>query len=579
MKFNLALLFILLFNLYSCRKADSPSTRENILNVAISEEVDTLDPANSYDTISASVIYQAYEPLYEYHYLKRPYTLQPLLAADFPTISNSGKTYKIPIKKNIYYHDNPVFEGKKREVIAQDFINQIKRLAFIPTKSNGWWLFDGKIEGINEWRKAVGSDLSKFESESISGLKALDNYTLEITLTTPYPQMMYALAMTFTAPMPMEIIKKYNNILNDVIIGTGPFLLKESKRGVGVKLAKNPNYRSVIYPGKGDRYANAQGLLSDAGKKLPFLNGVHYKIKKESNTRWLEFLSGNVDILVIPKDNFDTAISQTGKLTPELESKNIRLQIAPTLIYWWLSFNMKDPVVGGKKNKNLRLAIAHAVDIAKYIEVFTNNVGQRANSIYPPGISGYNPSNTLPYSYNQEKAKEYLAKAGYPNGKGLPEIKFDVRGAHTTARQQGVFIKRELEKVGFKIKVVTNTFPGFLSKSRNGNLQFWLDGWAMDYPDAENSLQLLSNKNHPPGPNSTYYSNDEFEKIFSEIKLLPDGAQKTELMNKAEQLVIEDMPWVMLYYARNYILYQNHVKNFRRSDLINNTYKYLKIAK
>ena len=567
---SVSLLSLLLFG---CRK--SPKTaKSGYVNVPLSSAIDTLDPANSYDTISASVVYQAYEQLYEYHYLKRPYTIQPLLAEGLPSVSQDGKTYTIKIKKNIRYHDDPSFKGQPRYLKAQDFITQIKRLAFLPTKSNGWWLFDGNIEGINKFRKEAGTDFNKFQSLKIPGLSAPDDHTLIIKLVRPFPQLLFTLAMSFSSPMPMEAVIEYKNILHDKIIGTGPFKLISWNKNLNLELEQFEHYHEAYYPRQGDRRANSLNLLQDAGKKIPFIKGVKYSIIKESQTRWLNFRSKKIDYLVIPKDNYASAIDPNGGLSEELSRKNIKLQIFPTLTYWWLSFNMTDPILGS--NLLLRKAIAHAINVERYIKFFTNNIGQKANSIYPPGIPGYDPAGQLNYEYDLEKAKMYLAKAGYPGGKGLPVIKYDVRGASATNRQQADFIKTELKKIGINVKVYLNTFPAFLEKSRRGKLQFWQDGWAMDYPDAENSLQLLTTKNHSPGPNSTFYSNKQFDAYFEELKVLPDGEKKRSLMKKMESIVQEELPWIMQYYARNYILHHNHLKNYRHSDLIYNNMKYLR---
>jgi ABC-type transport system substrate-binding protein len=560
--------------LASCFKQDSKSTR-NILKVPLSGEIRSLDPANAYDSISSTVIYQCYEQLYEYHYLKRPYTVTPLLAKELPMVSNDSLTYTIKLKENILYHPHPVFKGQKRYVKAQDFITQIKRLAYIPTNSNGSWLFSGKIVGIDEWRKKVGSDFEKFKSTKIPGLSAPNDHTLVFKFNKPYPQVLYALTMSFVSPMPIEVIEYHDNILNNVEIGTGPFTLNSNSNLANIKLDKFKDYRDSRYPAQGDRLAYSKGLLKDAGKQIPFLDGIHFKIIKEAQTRWLNFMSQKIDYLDIPKDNYETAVGPTGEITPELKSKNIHLQIYPSLTYWWISFNMRDPLLG--KNKKLRLAIAHAIDYDKFIEIFTNNIGQRANSIFPPGIPGYSPSSKLPYEFNIEKAKRLLASAGFPEGKGLPVLNFDTRGTSTSHRQQAEFNQKQLEQIGIRMNIITNPFPTFLSKAENGKLQFWQDGWILDYPDVENVLQLLDSKNHSPGPNATFYSNPEFDRVFSELKELPDGPAKFRNMKKLEQMVIEDMPWVMQYYTRKYVLYHDHLKNFRPSDLIYNSFKYLKI--
>lgn len=569
--------FALVFVLFLSACAKDKAKFENVFTISLSGEISTLDPANSYDTISASVVYQCYEQLFQYHYLKRPYSIEPSLAAEMPKVDKNGLRYTIKIKKGIKYQPNKAFNGQERFVKAQDFINQLKRLAFIPTNSKGWWLFNGKIEGINEFRKAVGSDLNKFYKMDIKGLSAPDDHTLVINLTEPYPQMLYALTMSFTSPMPLEAIKAYNNNLSQDVIGTGPFKLESWKRRSGVVLKKNPDYRQDVYPSQGDRYSHRNNLLNDAGQKIPFVDEVHFKIIKESQTRWLNFRRQAIDLLQIPVDNFASSIDENGKLTKELQKEKIKLQIAPTLTYWWLSFNMKDEIVG--TNKKLREAIAHAVDFNKYINKFTNNTAQPANSIYPPGIPGYNPSQDLPYNYNLDKARKLLAEAGYPEGKGLPEIHFDTRGISTVHRLRAEYVKNELAKVGIKVKVITNTFPAFLEKSTNGNLQFWQDGWAMDYPDAENSVQLLVTRNHAPGPNATYFSNPKVDQYFEKLKTLEDGEEKFRLMRQIEKVVHQELPWVMQYYARTYILLHDKIQNYRQSDIVYNYMKYVRIKK
>jgi oligopeptide transport system substrate-binding protein len=571
---KLGILLITLILLGSCLKRDR-SGDSNTLKVPLSGEISTLDPANSYDTLSASVAYQCYEQLYEYHYLKRPYTVVPLLAESMPKIEDGGLRYTIKIKKNIRYHDNPVFKGKPRFVKAEDFITQIKRLAYIPTKSNGWWLFDDKIKGINDWRYKVGNDFEKFKSIPIPGLKAIDDHTLVFELVKPYPQMMYGLTLSFSSPIPLEVVEEYNNILNDHEVGTGPYILKEWTKGLGIKLVRNKDYRDAFYPTEGDRLANSKGLLKDANKKIPFVDNIHYKIIKESQPRWLNFRKQNIDFLNIPKDNYHTAIESYGGLKKDLIKDGIELEIFPTLTFWWLSFNMEDELVG--KNKNLRLAIAHAIDMDRYIKIFTNNLGLKANSIYPPGIPGYQPSHKLPYVYSLEKAKDYLTKAGYPGGKKLPVINFDERGTSLDNKQRADFVKQQLAKIGIKVKIITNSFPAFLKKAKEGKLQFWQDGWAMDYPDAENILQLLISRNRVPGPNVTNYSNPKFDQFFEELKILPQGKGKVLLMKKMEKTIQDDLPWIMQHYARNYILLQKRLKNYRHSDLVYNYFKYLRL--
>lgn len=563
-------LLILLTNL-ACTKGEK---KRDTLSISLQQEIATLDPANCFDTVCYVPVFSVYESLYELDYLKRPYSLRPLLADGMPDISSNRLKYVFRLKKNIKYHANE-FLPKDRTVKAQDVVDQIKRLAFQGTKSQGFWLFDGKIKGINDWRTKVGTDMSLFASEKIPGVYAEDDHTLVIELMRPYPQLLYAMALPFTTPVPMEAITGYKNDLSLNAVGTGPYVIQNLNLSQEVTLRKHNDYITSTYPSDGDRYANENKLMQDAGKKLPFIENVRLVVIKEAQTDWLNFLKKKTDMINLTKDHYQVALTPDGKLKAEIAKDRILLQASPTLIYWWIAFNMQDPTFG--KNLNLRKAIAHGVNIDKYIEIFTYNVAQKANSIYPPGVAGYSPSAELPYKYDLALAKEYLKKAGFPDGKGLPTVVFDVRGTDTRKRQMGEFVQQELRNLGIKVDVRINTFPAFLEKSRKGALQFWQGGWVLDYPDAENVLQLLTSQNLPPGPNSSQYANPKYDALYEKVRELEDGPEKFELMAKMENIVNEDLPWVMQYYSRNYILYHDYLENFRYSDIIYGNLKYLKI--
>jgi len=549
-------LTLCLFLIVSCQKE---TKNKNSLAVSLTGEVSTLDPQVCYDAVCLVPVSQVYESLFEMEYLKRPYSLKPLLAKSFPAISKDRLKYTITLKSDILYHNSPLLPEKRR-VKAQDIINAFKRVAFKPTRSTGWWLFDGKIKGLNQWRDKVEDNLNSFFTEDVLGLKALSDDSILIELTRPFPQFLYTLSMPFTAPVPEEIIKATKNDLSQTYSGTGAYQIESANLIQEINLLKNQNYKTSTYPTQGDRFSNDNQLLQDAGKSLPFIERIKLVVIKEAQTDWLNFLKQKIDLINLTKDQ---------------EKDDILFQVSPTLIYWWLQFNMKDPVLGS--NLNLRKAIAHAINIDQYLELFTYNIGQKANSIYPPGIPGYSPSRDLPYQYDPVKAKEFLAKAGYPEGKNLPPLTFTIRGTDTRKRQMGEFIQKELNAIGIQTQLETMSFPAFLEKSRKGELQFWQGGWVMDYPDAENILQLLYSENFPPGPNSAHYKNKEYDSLFSKMIYLEDGEEKFVLMKKMEDIVNADLPWVMQYYSRNYILYHKHLKNFRYSDIVYNGMKYLKV--
>ena len=170
-----------------------------------------------------------------------------------------------------------------------------------------------------------------------------------------------------------------------------------------------------------------------------------------------------------------------------------------------------------------------------------------------------------------------MKKAGFPEGKNLPEFSYDVRGSSTVSRQMGEYIQKELAKANIKVRLNLNSFPGFLQKVRTGQLQMWQGGWAMDYPDPENVVQLLITKNHSPGPNSTYYTNSKVDKLYSQLFEKTDHQSVVDITTQVEKEIAKDLPWIMQFYARNYILHHKRLKNFRQSDLISNNIKYLRL--
>lgn len=553
----------------------SDSKLHKTLRIALTSDIATFDPVNSYDNVSGSVIYNIYEQLYEYHYLNRPYELKPLLAESMPKMENQGKRYIIKLKKYIRYHDHPAFRGKTRYVKAEDFITQIKRLSFAPLKSTGWWIIDEIIVGVNDFKKSVGNDFNKFKATSIKGVQAPDEQTLIIDLAEASPQFIYKLAMSFVSPVPLEVIEYEKNNLALHTIGTGPFFISKLDPANEITLSKNLNYSESFYPSEGDRYANNRGLLKDSGEKIPFIESIKFKIIKDNNIRYELFMKNELDFIVLPQEFYAQVFDDVGNLKENIKATDIHLQTVPTLTYWWLAFNMRDPLLG--KNLNLRKAIAHAIDMNKYIQLFTNNTGQKANSILPPGILGYDPLAKLPYEYNQAEAIKLLSKAGYPNGKKLPELIYNTRAESKISGDQAEFFKEQLSQIGIKLKIVKNDFNQYLEKSRTGHLQFFQDGWTLDYPDAENVFQLLLSVNYPPGPNASLYSNKEFNLMYDRLIKLPEGNEKKKLIMKMEKKVNADLPWIMQYYSRNFILYHDSVKNYRPSDLIWSYPKYLRI--
>jgi oligopeptide transport system substrate-binding protein len=563
--------FAMLATISCTKKVDD---KDNTLNVVVKSNIKSLDPMYANDRYSNIVNAQIYEPLLTYHYLKRPATLIPNLAESMPTASKDGLTHTIKIKKGIKFQDDSSFaNGKGREVTAQDFMYAWRRLMDPKNTSEGAWIFDNRIVGLDEWKAKVAKGEADYNTP-IEGLQTPDDYTIVIKLKKPFFQLYYVLAMTYSAPIAKEAAEKYGKEYANHPVGTGPYMLKEWKRGTKVELIKNPNWLGGTYPTEGEATDAEKGLLADAGKSLPFSDRVVILEQNEDQPRWLNFFKGNTDFVEIPKDNYDTAVKDN-KLKSEIAEKGIKLDIAPDPEVTYTGFNMVDPIVG--KNRNLRLAIAHAVDTKTFITKFYNDRAVMAQSPIPPGIDGYDPEFKNPHKeYNVAKAKEFLAKAGYPDGKGLPELEYsDYSGS--TSRQMTEFYKQALEAIGIKMRISTSSWPQFTLKLNDKKAQIFGIAWGADYPDAENFLQLLYGPNQSPGPNNSNFNDAEYNELYKKAALLPPGPARTKIYQQMRDIFAREMPWVPMAHRLMYTLQHGWLYNFKYSAVNYDTFKYLRV--
>lgn len=547
---------------------------ENILQRAITANLKGMDPIYANDLYSNEVISNIYETLFQYHYLKRPLELEPLLAAEMPKVSKDGLVHTIKLKKGVKFQDHEIFpEGKGRPLVANDFIYAWKRLADPRNTSDGFWIFDGKIKGLNEWRDKVNKGEADYDT-AIEGLQAPDNETLVIKLNKPYFQLYYVLAMPYSAPVPKEAIDKFGKEYLNHPVGTGPYMLESWTRNSKAVLIKNPNWRGEKYPSEGEASDQGNGLLADAGKDLPFIDKIIFHEIIEDQPRWLNFMRGDLDLTSIPKDNFDASI-KGDSLNESMSSKGIQLYITEEPDVTYTAFNMLDPILG--KNLNLRKAISMAMDTDTLLEKFYNGRGIIAHSPIPPGIDGYEKDFVNPYKeFNLEKAKEYMKKAGFPEGKGLATIEYATTNS-TTARQMAEYVQQNLSAIGIQIKINATSWPQFTDKIREKKAQMWGIAWSADYPDAENFLQLLYGGNVSPGPNGANFKNKKFDELYEQALKLPPSPKRTNLYKEMKKIFVEELPWVTSIHRKGYYIHQGWLKNFKKHAIVNGEAKYLRI--
>lgn len=639
-KFLLAISLILL--LTACRDQPwnnpYPTTTDNTNTYysSFSEQPKTLDPARSYSDDESLFIGEVYEPPLQYDYLKRPYTLIPLTATVVPQpvfFNAKGQqlkssvavneiaysVYTIHIKPQIYYQPHPAFKDKThtRELVADDYIYQIKRLADPQVQSPIFGLLSNYIVGFTEFNNALSKlyDANKqvdLRTLPLNGVKLLDRYTYSITIKGYYPQFLYWLAMSFFAPMPWEVaayyaqpgFKEHDMTLDWYPVGTGPYMLVENNPNRQMVLQRNPNFHPEYYPTEGMPGDKERGLLTHAGQLLPFIDKFVFTLEKESIPRWNKFLQGYYDQSAIGADSFEEAIqiapNGQPETTPLLKSKNIRLQTDTTTSAYYMGFNLLDPVVGGytERARKLRQALAIVLDEEEFIAIFLNGRGMPAQGPLPPSVFGYRSGKDgiNPYVYdwvgNQAKrksvaeARRLLAEAGYPEGYD-PKTKqplllyFDtVSGGTGDDEAYFAWLRKQFAKLNIQLQVRDTQANRFQDKLRTGQVQLFSLGWNADYPDPENFLFLFYGSNGQVdygGENNTNYKNASYDQLFLQMRSLPNGLARQTVIDQMLAILRYDSPWIGGFYPQSFVLSQSWVSIGKPNQIANNTLKYMDI--
>ena len=593
---------------------------EKVLYSSFVEAPRTLDPATAYTTTAHAVTGAVYDTLLEYHFLKRPLELMPGLAVAMPEVEDlgGGRTrYRFELRRDLIFADDPCFalggEGRRtREVVAADVAFQLARIADPAVGSPVIQPFSN-IEGFESFRSAL--DRRRKEDEAfaalpvqgqyaalggISGVATPSSHVLEVTLDTPYPQILYWFAMEFSTPVPWEAVAWYDGEegrprFDDHPVGTGPYVLVEYDKQARYVLEKSPNWYGVrhpewrapgaVYPSEGEPADRLAGRLDDAGRPLPFVDRIEVRRDKEAIPRFNKFLQGYYDASAIIKESFD-AVIQEDRLTPEMEARGISLVKAVSPDVFYIGFNMDDPVVGraaGERGRKLRQAMSLAIDVPEFTRVFQNGRGVPAQSPIPPNIYGYDPDYVNPYRrVDLERAKRLMVEAGYPRGVD-PEtgealrLTFDSYDTSTAGLTRTRFFTGAWKKLGIDVRIEATNYNQFQEKLGNGAHQIFNFGWVADYPDPENFLFLLwsqMGKSLHGGPNASNFSNARFDELFLSMKERANGPQRMVEIREMLRILERERPWIELLHREDYALYHGWVRNEKPMGISIPTYHY-----
>ena len=631
----------------------------SILYSAFSERPKHLDPVSSYSENEARFIAQIYEPVVQYHFLKRPYTLIPLTATALPEpqyFGSAGKplsadaaatevdeaVYRIEINRGISYQPHAAFARDTtnaliyhdldlsdledratladfertgtRELIAADYVYQIKRLAHPRLHSPVAGIMGKYIEGLSE----LGARLREEQGDSagyidlrdyeFAGARVIDRYTYEIRIKEKYPQFRYWLAMPFFSPVPWEVDRFYNqpgmkerNITLDWYpVGTGPYMLTENNPNRRMILERNPNFRGEPYPASGEPADEAAGLLKHAGKPTPFIDTAYYSLEKEAIPAWNKFLQGYYDASGIVSDSFDQAIQFSvegeAELTEVMRAKGMRLVTAVETSIYYMGFNMTNSIVGGdsERARLLRRAIAIAVDFEEQISIFRNGRGVPAQGPIPPGIFGHveGEGGVNPYVYEWrndkavrkpiDKAHDLMREAGYPDGRDAATgesltLYFEAISAGPGSKSMLDWYRKQFAKLGVQLVIRTTDYNRFQEKVRKGTAQIFAWGWNADYPDPENFLFLLFGPNAKvvsQGENAVNYQNARYDELFVAMRAMPNGPERQAIIDEMLEILRRDSPWIWGFHPTAFSLFHTWYGDAKPNLMARNTLKY-----
>jgi len=560
-----------------------------VLHLASLQSENSFDPAFESEEASLQYCENMFDAMLTYDYLARPAKLVPNTLAAMPELADNGATYTFRIKPGIYFAADPAFKGKRRELVAADYVFSLKRLLDPAVRSPWKFLLDGKILGADKVVAAAKAS-GRFDYDMpMEGLRELDRHTLRIRLTAPDFKLPYILATPATGVLAREVVEAYASDIGAHPVGTGPYVLKEWRRSSRVVLEANPDYRELYFHAEPeDTPWDAAIVKALSGRRIPLNDRIEVNVIEAEQPRWLAFLNAEIDLIEIVPEEYANIAAPGGRVAPNLAKQGIRLAREAKPDVWFTLFGMNDPVVGGYTPEKiaLRRAIALAIDTRADIAIVRNGQALQAQSIIPPGIPGYDPEFRNPFgAYDPARAKALLDLFGYADRDGdgyreLPDgqpLVIEYASAPTQfSRRLDELIQRSLQAIGIRIIIKKAPVPELRKLGKQGKLQLRTDGWQADYPDAENFFQLLYGPNAGQA-NYSRFALPQFDRLYEETAAMPDSPQRNALYRKMSNLVLVYAPWRLAVHRLQNHLIHPWVSGYKKHPFVQTHWRYLDI--
>ncbi len=583
--FVFAFAFTFAFAFATAHAADA----KKIIRTAIQSAEVGFDCVVESSEVTGTLCDNIFDSPLQYDHFARPSKLQPRTAVALPEISADGLTYTLRIQPGITFTDHPVFNGKKRELVAADYIYSWKRMLDPALKAQWQFLFGGKLVGGDELA-AEAKKTGKFDyDKAIPGLEARDKYTIIIRLKAPDYNLSYILAMPAASAFARELVEYYGIAINEHPVGTGPYKLKEWRRSSKIVLEANPDFRETYFESAGSDDQRDQAHIARLkGKRLPLVGRVEISPIEEEQPRWLAYLNNEHDyIRPVPTPFIDVAVPG-GKLAPTLERAG--LTVRPDEVAWltYTTFNMNDKILGGYTADKiaLRRAISMAYPVEDEIAIVEKNQAVKAYSPIAESSIGFVKERVASLDYNPAAANALLDLYGYTDRDGdgwrdMPDgSPLTIEHATTPDqrdRSRNELWSRAMARIGIRMNFnKVEKLPELRRQAKDGLIQMFTYGWIADYPDGENYLQLFTTKSIG-GANYSMFSLPEYDALYEKIKVMPDSPERTAIYQRMVRLLWVYNPWRVNTLKRGTILIQPWVLGYKKHPFAHEPFRYLDV--
>ncbi len=520
---------------------NSSDNHKTIFNINLDDDLTSLDPAFARNQNAIWMDNQLYNGLVQ---LDDNLKVKPCIAKNWE-ISADGLQYIFHLRNDVFFQDDDRFKnGSGRKVTVADFVYSFRRLIDAKVGSSGSWIFSDKVAGMQSFM-------------------ALNDSTLRIRLKQPFPPMLGLLSSAYCSVVPHEVVDFYGKDFRSHPVGTGPFKFKYWKEGEVLVFLKNERYWE----------------RDSTGYRLPYLDAVRASFIPDKQTAFMAFIKKDLDFFNGINGSYrDDVLTKSGHITQKYKGKFIMVT-HPYLNTEYLGI-IVDTNLEILKNSPLKLlkirqAINYAIDRQSMIKYLRNSMCTPGNAGFiPKGMPGFDDKKVIGYNYDPEKARQLLAEAGFPDGKGLPEITLYTVSSY---RDLIEYIQGELNQTGIKTRVEIMEGASLREQIAKNGVNFFRASWNADYPDGENYLSVFYSKNKVPfGPNYTAFNNKQFDELYNQSYHVINDSARYAIYQQMDNLMMQQSPVVVLYYDNLVNLYQNNISGYRVNGMNLLTLKYVK---